>query len=82
MKANTVESLQILKYAIRNRYKHKRASVAANDKGGDDDTSPQGSQSDQSEDTSDSSSLDFMTRLGDADWGHDAILDEDLDINL
>ncbi|KAF8751055.1 hAT family C-terminal dimerization region [Rhizoctonia solani] len=82
MKANTVESLQILKYAIRNRYKHKRASVAANDKGGNDDTSPQGSQSDQSEDTSDSSSLDFMTRLGDADWGHDAILDEDLDINL
>ncbi|KAF8714530.1 hAT family C-terminal dimerization region, partial [Rhizoctonia solani] len=82
MKANTVESLQILKYAIRNRYKHKRALVAANDKGGNNNTSPQGSQSNQSEDTSNLSSLDFMTCLGDADWGHNAILDEDLDINL
>ncbi|KAF8754797.1 hAT family C-terminal dimerization region [Rhizoctonia solani] len=66
----------------RNQMKANTSVVAANDKGGNNNTSLQGSQSNQSEDTSNLSLLDFMTCLGDADWGHNAILDEDLDINL
>jgi hypothetical protein len=79
MRANTVESLQILKYALRNRYRSKKRPVATANGGGDNDKGLENSQENQSEDTSDSSSLDLMVRLGDKDWGHDAILDEDLD---
>ncbi|KAG8690341.1 hypothetical protein FRC11_012289 [Ceratobasidium sp. 423] len=79
LKANTVESLQILKYALRNRYRSKREQLTTTNGGNNNNIDPKSPQGSRPEDTSDSASLDLMARLGDVDWGHDAIMDEDLD---
>ncbi|KEP52154.1 hAT family dimerization protein [Rhizoctonia solani 123E] len=79
MKANTVELLQILKYALRNRYRSVGKPVATVNMEVHIDTESQNELESQSDEMIDSSPLDLMIRLADVDWGHDAILDEDLD---
>ncbi|KDN38535.1 hypothetical protein RSAG8_09424, partial [Rhizoctonia solani AG-8 WAC10335] len=78
MKANTVESLQILKYALRNRYK----TLAARNSNeiGNTTIETQSPGRDSSDEVNVSPMLDLMSRLGDVDWSHDAILDTDCDL--
>jgi hypothetical protein len=74
MKANTVESLQILKYALRNRYQAAKST--------DCDINAlelHKSERDDAEEVNGLPASDLMACLGDADWSHDAILDVDLD---
>ncbi|KAF8673054.1 hAT family C-terminal dimerization region, partial [Rhizoctonia solani] len=74
MKANTVESLQILKYALRNRYQATKTTdhgktIAELHK----------SEGDDADKVNSLPASDLMVCLGNTDWSHDAILDVDLD---
>lgn len=60
--ASTIESLQILKYSLRNIRKDPQTAI----------------EKDTGDDIDPSCALDFMSRLGDSDWSHDAILDVDI----
>ncbi|GAB1520557.1 hypothetical protein RhiTH_003636 [Rhizoctonia solani] len=74
MKANTVESLQILKYALCNWYQATKTTdhgktIAELHK----------SKGDNADKVNSLPALDLMVCLGNTDWSHNAILDVDLD---
>ncbi|CAE6470177.1 unnamed protein product [Rhizoctonia solani] len=77
MSATTVESLQILKYALRNRYREKIPACITG--GTDSPCTQEGSWGDSSDKARPLSTLSLMAGLGDVDWSHDAILDADVD---
>ncbi|KAB5587478.1 hypothetical protein CTheo_9083 [Ceratobasidium theobromae] len=76
MKTDTVEALQILKYSLRNRYR-KSTTISSASHGPT--TEQQSPEEENIGDVQTSLTLDLMTCLCDTGWGHDAILDADLD---